>query len=260
MRQGTKALSRRDVFSTVGTGLLVAGTASAGLASPAVAATDSDLVPVYFGVGCFWHVQHEFVEAEKRILGRQEADLTARAGYAGGTRTAKVASRPDLPSTVCYHNMQGVADYGKLGHGECVGLKVPAATVKDFAAVYFDLFDKNGDRPDKGDRGPEYRSLLGLPGGTASPLFPAVAAAAAARGVGLTLLAGKGDDPDTSGQRAVWVMDTAAFPFYQGEVYHQFHDGFVPGENYPEKEYNGMRDRAYKAGRLQPTGCPDSVA
>jgi hypothetical protein len=101
--------------------------------------------------------------------------------------------------------------------------------------------------------------LLGLPGGTASPLFPAVAAAAAARGVGLTLVAGRGDDPDTSGQRTVWVMDTAAFPFYQGEVYHQFHDGFMPGENYPEKEYNGIRTRAYQAGRLQPTGCPDSV-
>jgi hypothetical protein len=42
--------------------------------------------------------------------------------------------------------MQGVADYGKLGHGECVGLKVPAANVKDFATVYFDLFDKNGAR------------------------------------------------------------------------------------------------------------------
>jgi hypothetical protein len=181
--------------------------------------------------------------------------------------------------------MQGVADYGKLGHGECVGLTLPSSAVKDFAAVYFSLFDKNGvflhahnqmqlslffivprasllpgDRPDKGDRGPEYRSLLGLPGGTSSPLYADVAAAAAARGVGLTLAAGKGDDPDTVGKGTVWVMDTAAFPFHQGEVYHQYHDGFMPGENYPDKEYNGMRDRAYKAGRLKSTGCPDSVA
>jgi len=85
-----------------------------------------------------------FAKAEKRILGRQEAELTALAGYAGGTRTAKASNRPDLPSTVCYHNMQGVADYGKLGHGECVGLTLPSSAVKDFAAVYFSLFDKNG--------------------------------------------------------------------------------------------------------------------
>jgi hypothetical protein len=61
VRQGTKALSRRDVFSKVVEAGLVAGTSVAGLVSPAVAAAD-DLVPVYFGVGCFWHVQHEFVE------------------------------------------------------------------------------------------------------------------------------------------------------------------------------------------------------
>ena len=30
----------------------------------------------YWGVGCFWHVQHEFVEAEKRILGRSDSELT----------------------------------------------------------------------------------------------------------------------------------------------------------------------------------------
>jgi hypothetical protein len=60
------AQSRRDVLSNVGTSILVAGGASAGLTSPAVAATD-DLVPVYFGVGCFWHVQHEFIEVSARM-------------------------------------------------------------------------------------------------------------------------------------------------------------------------------------------------
>ena len=28
----------------------------------------------------FWHVQHEFVEAERRILGRKDGELTALAG------------------------------------------------------------------------------------------------------------------------------------------------------------------------------------
>ena len=32
----------------------------------------------YWGVGCFWHVQHEFVAAEKRILGRSENEITVR--------------------------------------------------------------------------------------------------------------------------------------------------------------------------------------
>jgi hypothetical protein len=39
----------------------------------------------------------------------------------------------------------------------------------------------------------------------------------------ITLKAGRGDDPDTLFQRTVWVMDTAAFPFRQAELYHQFH-------------------------------------
>ena len=32
---------------------------------------------------------------------------------------------------------------------------------------------------------------------------------------------GKGNDPDTSGKRAVFVYDTEKFPFHAGEVYHQ---------------------------------------
>lgn len=33
---------------------------------------------VYFGVGCFWHVQHEFVETERKVLHREDSDLTVR--------------------------------------------------------------------------------------------------------------------------------------------------------------------------------------
>ena len=43
-----------------------------------------ELIDVYFGCGCFWHVQHEFVECERRVLGRSDMEITARAGYAGG--------------------------------------------------------------------------------------------------------------------------------------------------------------------------------
>ena len=61
------------------------------IASPtlALAAPDNDvvndeLIDVYFGCGCFWHVQHEFVEAERKILGRADDQITSRTGYAGG--------------------------------------------------------------------------------------------------------------------------------------------------------------------------------
>jgi len=137
---------------------------------------ESESLPVYFGNGCFWHTQHEFVEAERRILGRSDDELTALAGYAGGRRVGQ-------DGMVCYHNSKNVAEYGTLGHAEVVGLEVPLGAVGRFAKVYFGLFDSNGDRPDKADRGDEYRALVGIPGGMASPLFPEVAAAAAARGV-----------------------------------------------------------------------------
>ena len=56
------------------------------------------------------------------------------------------------------------------------------------------------------DRGGEYRSLLGLPNGTNNPAYPAVEAAATAKGMKLVL--GKGNDPDTLGTKQVFVYDT----------------------------------------------------
>lgn len=40
----------------------------------------------------------------------------------------------------------------------------------------------------------------------------------AASNHGMTLVDGKGNDPDTLGKRIVYVMDSNAFPFYQAEV------------------------------------------
>jgi hypothetical protein len=42
-----------------------------------------------------------------------------------------------------------------------VGVTIPSEKVTDFAQEYFSLFSAYGDRPDIGDRGPEYRSLIG---------------------------------------------------------------------------------------------------
>merc|ERR1719183_180368 len=182
--------------------------------SPAVAA--DPVTDVYFGVGCFWHIQHEFVEAERNLLERSDKQLTSRTGYAGGTQTKD--------GKICYHNFQSFADYGKMGHGEVVGMSIPESSIGDFAKEYFNLFTPKGERVDPMDRGGEYRSLLGLPGGAAHPMYPEVEAAATAKGMKLVL--GKGNDPDTLGKKIVFVMDSNKFPFYQAEVYHQFHNDF----------------------------------
>merc|ERR1711959_59291 len=110
--------------------------------------------------------------------------------------------------------------------------------------------DKNGDRPDKGDRGAEYRSLVGLPGGVNSPLFEQLTMAAENL---VSLSAGEGNDGDTLHRANVWVYDTVDFPFHQAEPYHQFHDGFFPGEKYPT-EYHDLRAKATEDGRIRDTG------
>jgi hypothetical protein len=134
---GTLA-SRRSAL-----GSMLATTAAALLvsnheaAAAAYVATPSLGTDVYFGVGCFWHIQHEFVEAEREILGRGDTELSARTGYAGGT---KVDTKEGAPR-VCYHNSNNIADYGRLGHGEVVGLTIPEASIGDFAKVYFSLYN-----------------------------------------------------------------------------------------------------------------------
>ena len=53
--------------------------------------------------------------------------------------------------------------------------------------------------------GGEYRSALGLPGGVDSPLFDVVRKAALESPGGMKLFKGKGDEPDTIGDKAVLV-------------------------------------------------------
>jgi hypothetical protein len=37
--------------------------------------------------------------------------------------------------------MQRIADYGKLGHGEVVGVNIPQSKIGDFAELYFSLYN-----------------------------------------------------------------------------------------------------------------------
>lgn len=235
---------------------------------------------VYFGCGCFWHVQHEFVEAERKLLGRDDMELTSYAGYAGGNAGASNGK-------VCYHNAMQVADYGKLGHAEAVGMKIPPSKFGAMAEEYCKLFNSEGARPDQlGDRGLEYRNVVGIPGGVNSPLAKELVRASVAQGDKLDFAAGKGDDADRRG--LVWIYDTAQvsrspdsartllpgpqaspmfapatlavaqYPFYLGEVYHQFHDGFAWGEDYPNS-YNNIVQKKVKAKQLRDAGCPNGM-
>lgn len=140
------------------------------------------------------------------------------AGYAGGLNANK-------DNLVCYHNFQGIADYGSLGHGEVVGMTIPEDRYVDFATEYLSLFGKDLDRPDKGDMGPEYRSLIGLPGGSSNKLYDTFANVAKQRG--FIVKEGQGNDPDTLFKKTIYVMDSNKFPFYPAEVYHQYHGNFL---------------------------------
>jgi len=231
------------------TGVLSAATLPL-LGAPFAAEAAEEDIEVYFGCGCFWHVQHEFSEAERTILGRGDMDLTAYAGYAGGTRGTDNGK-------VCYHNALQIADYGKLGHAEAVGMTIPASKFGLMAEEYCKLFSKDGLRPDQlGDRGLEYRNVVGIPGGVKSPLAKELVAASVRQGDKLDFAAGKGDDADARG--LVWIYDTKEYPFYLGEVYHQFHDGFAFGEDYP-KSYNSLAAKKVKAGQLRDAGCPNGM-
>jgi len=218
------------------------------LPEPALAEGDDEIQEVYFGCGCFWHVQHEFAKAEKTILGRSDDELTARAGYAGGK-----LGRGKKDGKVCYHNGAGASDYGKLGHGEVVSLKIPTSKFQEFAVEYCKLF-KDGMRPDQGgDRGLEYRNLVAFKGGSNNALTQQLIEASKATGDQLGFGVGKGSDDDIP--KLVWIMDIDEFPFYVGEAYHQFHDGFAFGENYPDK-YNALSQKYVNKGEDFGT-CPN---
>ena len=55
-----RPVTRRDML------LKTAALAAASPLAPAVAA-DEDLIEVFFGCGCFWHVQHEFGASPRRL-------------------------------------------------------------------------------------------------------------------------------------------------------------------------------------------------
>ena len=76
-------------------------------------------------------------------------------------------------------------------------------------------------RPDQmGDRGLEYRNLVGFKGGAKnSELAMQLVDASKETGDQLDFAVGKGTDRDIP--RLVWIMDSDAYPSYVAEQYHQ---------------------------------------
>jgi len=217
----------------------------AAIVIPHAARAEGGSISVYFGQGCFWHVQHEVVKQEVADLGRTGNTITALAGYAGGTKVGD-------GGRVCYHNLAMAPDYGSLGHTEVVSVSVPEERVTDFAKKYIDAAASyRFGRADPQDRGSEYRSAIGVPGGMDGPYFKQIEAANAGR---IELLRGEGNDRDTVGTKKVWVYDSNKFPFHQGEVYHQFHDDMR--ERY-SKEYHNFKNVMTDDGKLKTVGCPE---
>ncbi len=75
------------------------GSAQAASAASAVVSADSassstdagdNTTPIYFGNGCFWGRQKDFVDVEK-ALGREGGKISAITGYAGGAKGAGTA-------------------------------------------------------------------------------------------------------------------------------------------------------------------------
>ena len=65
---------------------------AAGAAESASSSTDvsDNTTPIYFGNGCFWGRQKDFVDVEK-ALGREGGKISAITGYAGGAKGAGIA-------------------------------------------------------------------------------------------------------------------------------------------------------------------------
>lgn len=209
---------------------------------------------IYLGNGCFWERQWAYVNVEMHQFQRPAPNVTSYVGYAGGRA-------PPASDWVCYHT-NDEHDYERLGHAEVVQVELDEkVAVEQAAALAADFFasfegpDGSRSRPDPQDVGSPYRSLIGLPGGTASPLY-GVFERANVHGMALRPSA-EGAEPDSF--NAVFVMDSTRFPFWPGEVYHQMHCNFFYSEGmpYPKTYYDTLWHRLQDACVIAPTGCPE---
>jgi len=217
---------------------------------------------VYFGNGCFWGRQKEFVDLELNALGRSLNEVSSVAGYAGGPYTAS-------DGRVCYYYAPPETLYERLGHAEVVGVELRGTPeeqrtqLREFARLYFKQFRRSPFgmmRQDPQDEGPGYRNVIGIPGGMNSSLMAIVQEE---NRNNMEMLAGKGNLFGKGGNPSeddvvnrVYVMDSRKFGFHPAEVYHQFHNGL--GKAFPKWYTGDLKRIALDNGIIRATGCPEN--
>lgn len=205
--------------------------------------------------------QYDFVNAEK-AMGRSPEQLSAVAGYGGGRKGTSADGR------VCYYYARDSSVYEGLGHAEVVQVELDANErqadqFRAFAQTYFTQFRKTPFgmiRQDPQDAGPGYRNVVGIPGGTSSPLYRILEEENVN---GMRLVAGAGGDFDGRGKaleddeiNTVWILDSTALPFNRAEKWHQFHSGV--GHPFPKSYTQELKEQVAKTGKIDPiSGCPE---
>ena len=266
-RHSLVALTAVGAFALSNAAFRVQSSSSQESSTAAIAAqmvssnADDGMTYVYFGNGCFWGRQHEFVALEKEALHRSDAEVKSLAGYAGGKRGGGGKNR----DTVCYYYGSSDTVYERLGHAEVVQVAyADEEEFKKFCEVYFRNFNKTPfgmQRVDPQDAGPGYRNVVGIPGGIDNEKLMKQMKSANAND--MKLVRGEGNEFDARGKptendqiNVVWIVDSEKLPFYPAEMYHQFHDGL--GYKFPESYTVDLKRTAAKSGSIGPVpGCPE---
>merc|ERR1719330_1728426 len=108
--------------------------------------------------------------------------------------------------------------------------------------------------------GPEYRNVIGLPGGMDNAEWWPLIEAANIHQMPLIRGAG-GPGSDSEDDHVVYVYDTEQYPFFRGEASHQFHANTVIGRAVPASYTRTLRKTQQELGRLDALpSCPEVPA
>ena len=203
---------------------------------------------LYFGSGCYWGRQHDYVELEMASFGRTRSEVTAVGGYMFGKSRATARA--------CYYNEHNYSIYSQEGHAEVVKIDVPKGKLPTIFKTYFNSFvrvgEKTWEREDGFDLGSGYRALVAFKNGTKNERMMHILRAADPHNT--TFIEGLGSDADTLGTNRIFVYDSTLFDFHQAELCLQFRNSQA-GPKY-SKHYHEIKDILLSAGKLRKTGCP----
>lgn len=216
-----------------------------------------ETLAVYFGDGSYWHTQYDMYLLElEPPFSRKGTEATARVGYGGGN------NQTGPYGLVCYHGGPAGTMYGDMGYAEAVEVLLDGgqaeAQLAALAEAYFaGGFVPRGEghwfRQDPQDAGADYRNVIGIPGGVDGPLYSIIVAKNVNN---MPLKPGANalvPDSDSIDEDVVYVYDTAEYPFYRGEQYHQFHRNVVLGREVPDTYLVAAKNAAVARGTINKT-------